>query len=336
MIPILKNLSGFYDVRSEIPKFIVGKTLIWHKAYKWMKENNTIKKEIHKDKSVVSENNYIKGKPLGDRSSIKAKKYNSEMASHFISGDRADSSQYILNNPNFNIKIINGDYNQFLYSDDRANVDSLDMNQCDYNPSQTEAFTPLEDEQNDKRNPLSSHKKNQKSSIFYNLLNKPQTQVINSNMIETRNQINTSNIKDSIKLFSNKILTNPVKSPRESKQILNMIKNPANKLSVNFNFESLEKNENIRKNLNSGNISINSPQTNNMKPYTNRKSVDLGSIQKDFININPIDKSKLINEKRIDLTGKNISKTISQNDPVSQLDNNCSPENNSPDLSKPL
>ena len=39
LIPILKNLSGFYDVRIEIEKFVQNKTFIWSKSINWLKEN---------------------------------------------------------------------------------------------------------------------------------------------------------------------------------------------------------------------------------------------------------------------------------------------------------
>ena len=39
LIPILKNLSGFYDVRIEIEKFVKNKTFIWSKSINWLKEN---------------------------------------------------------------------------------------------------------------------------------------------------------------------------------------------------------------------------------------------------------------------------------------------------------
>jgi Dullard-like phosphatase family protein len=39
LLPILKNLSGFYDVRTEIPKFVINNTFIWNKANNWAEEN---------------------------------------------------------------------------------------------------------------------------------------------------------------------------------------------------------------------------------------------------------------------------------------------------------
>jgi Dullard-like phosphatase family protein len=39
LIPILKNLSGFYDVRVEISKFVQNKTFIWSKSIDWLIEN---------------------------------------------------------------------------------------------------------------------------------------------------------------------------------------------------------------------------------------------------------------------------------------------------------
>jgi RNA polymerase II subunit A small phosphatase-like protein len=39
LIPILKNLAGFYDVRIEIEKFVQNKTFIWSKSINWLKDN---------------------------------------------------------------------------------------------------------------------------------------------------------------------------------------------------------------------------------------------------------------------------------------------------------
>jgi RNA polymerase II subunit A small phosphatase-like protein len=39
LIPLLKNLSGFYDVRTEIPKFVTNNTFIWMKGINWLKEH---------------------------------------------------------------------------------------------------------------------------------------------------------------------------------------------------------------------------------------------------------------------------------------------------------
>ena len=39
LIPILKNLNGFYDVKTEIYQFVQNNTFIWGKAINWIKEN---------------------------------------------------------------------------------------------------------------------------------------------------------------------------------------------------------------------------------------------------------------------------------------------------------
>jgi RNA polymerase II subunit A small phosphatase-like protein len=39
LIPILKNLSGFYDVRTEIKQFVINKTFIWFQGIKWLCSN---------------------------------------------------------------------------------------------------------------------------------------------------------------------------------------------------------------------------------------------------------------------------------------------------------
>ena len=39
LIPILKNLAGFFDLRTEIKKFVKNNTFIWIKGINWVKEN---------------------------------------------------------------------------------------------------------------------------------------------------------------------------------------------------------------------------------------------------------------------------------------------------------
>jgi len=39
LIPILKNLSGFYDVRTEIKQFVINKTFIWIQGINWLFKN---------------------------------------------------------------------------------------------------------------------------------------------------------------------------------------------------------------------------------------------------------------------------------------------------------
>jgi hypothetical protein len=39
LIPILKNLSGFYDVRTEIKQFVINRTFIWFQGIKWLLNN---------------------------------------------------------------------------------------------------------------------------------------------------------------------------------------------------------------------------------------------------------------------------------------------------------
>ena len=39
LIPILKHLSGFYDVRTEIKKFVINRTFIWSQGIRWLLNN---------------------------------------------------------------------------------------------------------------------------------------------------------------------------------------------------------------------------------------------------------------------------------------------------------
>ena len=55
LIPILKNLSGFYDVREEISKFVKNKTFIWSKSINWLVENCLNSSYLNEINSVLFE-----------------------------------------------------------------------------------------------------------------------------------------------------------------------------------------------------------------------------------------------------------------------------------------
>ena len=69
LIPILKNLNGFYDVKTEICKFVQNNKFIWKKAISWIKENllnttylNYIENILKKEKENLEMNSLRKKK----------------------------------------------------------------------------------------------------------------------------------------------------------------------------------------------------------------------------------------------------------------------------------
>ena len=61
LIPILKNLAGFFDLRTEIKKFVKNNTFIWIKGINWVKENCLnlgVLEEIENVKKIEKKNFY--------------------------------------------------------------------------------------------------------------------------------------------------------------------------------------------------------------------------------------------------------------------------------------
>lgn len=70
LIPILVNLSKFYDVTTELPKFVSNNTLIFSKAYLWFNENRMeLDANTNDHLNLIAENFNIKPKHTDIRSS---------------------------------------------------------------------------------------------------------------------------------------------------------------------------------------------------------------------------------------------------------------------------
>ena len=74
LIPILKNLNGFYDVKTEICKFVQNNKFIWKKAISWIKENllnttylNYIENILKKEKENLEMNSLRKKKNMNNK-----------------------------------------------------------------------------------------------------------------------------------------------------------------------------------------------------------------------------------------------------------------------------
>ena len=58
IIPYLQNLASFYDVRTEIPKFVINNTLIWKKAFEWFEEYNFLNSHLIEMKAKIIKSKY--------------------------------------------------------------------------------------------------------------------------------------------------------------------------------------------------------------------------------------------------------------------------------------
>ncbi len=65
LLPVLRNLAEFYDVRTEIPKFVCNNTLLFKKAFKWVEDFYAITKNKMPSISINlkhEEQNFLKSK----------------------------------------------------------------------------------------------------------------------------------------------------------------------------------------------------------------------------------------------------------------------------------
>jgi len=124
LIPILKNLADFYDVRIEIEKFVQNKTFIWGKSINWLRENclNSaylneveliLKKEQRKSDFVIDnlKNNNISiiGNKNNDNNPIKT---NKKIINH-INNILINLNDINNNDPNKTMRHITVKQNQF-------------------------------------------------------------------------------------------------------------------------------------------------------------------------------------------------------------------------------
>ena len=116
LIPILKNLAGFYDVRIEIEKFVKNKTFIWSKSINWLKNNclnsaylnevNLIlKKEQQKsDFRIENYNTNNCNNSIFNKNSTKMAKNNKNKIINHISNILINLNEISNNNNNMSMK----------------------------------------------------------------------------------------------------------------------------------------------------------------------------------------------------------------------------------------
>lgn len=165
LLPILNNLSGFYDVRTEIPKFVTNNTLIWARAIRWVEENyilisntdnitavnlkasersNSNSNYIHTDygseETHLSRNyqfncrvnNYTQEDDFKETQTIIHSSQEGKNKIYKIGNNQSSSHnkhnryKQIINQPNININIINGSYNKIVLTEGNEVQDSQD------------------------------------------------------------------------------------------------------------------------------------------------------------------------------------------------------------------
>jgi len=313
LAPILKNLSGFYDMRTEISKFVTGNTLIWSKAYKWLNENSIlceITKEIEENNfSGDEENDYLKSVTITEESSNIDKIWNNKIN---------NNPNLNNNNPNININIINGCYNQIVYTEGNEVREMIELDNYEYKPSFTETDVPQKTKNNITLNKLlSNNQKKRTPFLFKQVLNNKNQ---NKNLITTSYK-NDKKINKPVTAESSNNLENKntrIVTPYANKPIKNHTKNNMNdKIKQhsadlrNFNISNIIKNMPIggnSKDLNEPNKNRKNSDSNlkyKMNYTTKGRSLDFNYLKREEFKLNPIEKLNFIKIKSIDLTDKN-------------------------------
>jgi hypothetical protein len=240
LLPVLKNLSGFYDIRTEIPKFICNNTLIWHKAVEWVEENyvampysnpktnaaSTIRSSRKNLLSPVSEASQISPNRTIIYDSIDA---DGETAYEMVDTENYDRekineremiSPSLLSNSNININIINGNFNKYVYTNKNSPCKKLSV------PLETDEdiYRPINTEDN-----LITGTK----SLTQNILQGLKT---------TSNNLLNSNKKVELHYFNKKKKSNMSYAGHYASNNINILEEPnINSANLNFNW-SKEKN----------------------------------------------------------------------------------------------
>ena len=127
LIPILKNLSGFYDVRTEIKKFVKENTFIWIKAINWLKENLLNLMYLKDIECVIQieKNNFEKLNYKIKNSKNKLNENSNKKKNDFI---KITNNFYYESHNNSNIKIedeienINNSINNTIINNNNKNI----------------------------------------------------------------------------------------------------------------------------------------------------------------------------------------------------------------------
>ena len=224
LIPILKNLAGFFDLRTEIKKFVKNNTFIWIKGINWVKENCLnlgVLEEIENVKKIEKKNfyefeeffiynnnnnidnneneeeknsiykNYIKNlvnNNINKKIKIRNKNINNNNNNHTINNIHHN------NNSNEFIKITN---NYFYDNSSHIKIDDMESNNKN------------ENEINNKNNIIKNKIKNNKFKykIIHNRIftqNLTLNATLNNSLSFEENNKNNNNKIDIKKLFDNK------------------------------------------------------------------------------------------------------------------------------------
>ena len=240
LIPILKNLAGFFDLRTEIKKFVKNNTFIWIKGINWVKENCLnlgVLEEIENVKKIEKKNFYEFEEffVYNNNNNNNDKNKNNDNNNNNNNNDNEKNEEeknsiyknYIKNLFNNNInKIIKKNKNNF--NNNNNTISSIHYNNKINNSNEFIKITNNyfydnnshikiddmennnnnEKEINNKNNIIKNKIKNNKYKIIHNRIfteNLTLNATLNNNLSFEENKTNNNNNKINIKkLFDNK------------------------------------------------------------------------------------------------------------------------------------
>ena len=209
LIPILKNLSGFYDVRTEIKQFVINRTFIWFQGIKWLL-NNCLSYTYMKEIIEVMKIDQI---PIADK------------LFHYFTEDKVNNSINSNNNDsyigkNFNKMNINS------FSLKQNNLQNLNLNK-----KQKNSIEKRKRGKSANFNNVNDNKQinNLKFNINNNEIKRKSKSKINNHIFNRRKNRSKSAFQnkdlESEKCITNKILENLKKKRLKIKNIKNLKKN---------------------------------------------------------------------------------------------------------------
>ena len=220
LIPILKNLSGFYNVRTEIKKFVKNRTFIWFQGIKWLC-NNCLSYSYIKEMIKIMKIDQI---PLADK-----------ILYFFIEGENSNS--------NSNNNSSNNNNNSCLESEN-------DLNKLYENSISTQSNFGNYNIINQKIQKQIEKRKRGKYINFNNINDNKQTfNIINYSLINTKNRSKNKEVVNNSmynkKKSTSKPILNKIDKENEKYYYTNKIKERIKKKNFKMNNTNNFKTNNI-------------------------------------------------------------------------------------------
>ena len=208
LIPILKNLSGFYNVRTEIKKFVKNRTFIWFQGIKWLC-NNCLSDSYIKEMIKIMKIDQI---PLADK-----------ILYFFIEGENSNS--------NSNNNSSNNNNNSCLESEN-------DLNKLYENSISTQSNFGNYNIINQKIQKQIEKRKRGKYINFNNINDNKQTfNIINYSLINTKNRSKNKEVVNNSMYNKKKSTSKPILNKKDKENEKNYYTNKIKERIKKKNFK---------------------------------------------------------------------------------------------------